>query len=197
MPIVTGPLFSTTARGTVAKNLTFRETRGTSTCRQTGRTTRPPTAAQLQHRGTIAALATIWRNASTSTKATWLSLADRKDLTPYTEFIAYNYKRLAHGLAATAVYPPIPPLTDTLTVTNGTPPPAVDYTGTYVPGPQFEGNDAWYNTQTPTLMILHIAPDIFWMITDNATPLPHVLVSPTKKGIYHPFFTETPQVIVS
>jgi hypothetical protein len=112
MALARGPLFSLSARGTVANAATYRRGRNSAVVTRKPSTPAAWSAAQTSHRDTIATLASLWRAASAADHATWDALALPRRTTRWAEYSRENLARLRQGLDPTTVWPPSqPPVT--------------------------------------------------------------------------------------
>lgn len=101
-----GPLLSLSARGTIADAITYRRHPHATVTTRKPATPASWSAAQTDHRATVAALALAWRSASTEDHASWDALAIPRRTTRWAEYSRENLARLRNGLEPTTAWPP-------------------------------------------------------------------------------------------
>jgi len=105
MAKVGSPLFSLGASGTVAKLLTFNQSRTAPIARKKPTGYRPPTVAQNHFRSKCSAAAAHWRGLDPLARAEWAALAA---LTSRQVFAKYLLEWIAQS--ATPASPPLVPM---------------------------------------------------------------------------------------
>jgi len=120
MTKVLSPLFSLSAHGRIDQALIFERSRNGHYVKPYNFPRKPPTAAQLAHRETFAALAAAWTAASDEHKNSWTPLATAREITNYDAYTLVNWKLIEQGLSPTTLYtppgPPTPPEPVTTTI---------------------------------------------------------------------------------
>jgi len=101
MPIVTGPLFSLTARGTYRNTITFQRRGQTQTARSKPTPTGAPTPPQLATRAQIALCALTYNAQTQSTRNAWQTAAALLNSNGYAYWTQQWFAQ-----ASTPTYPP-------------------------------------------------------------------------------------------
>lgn len=99
--IVTGPLFSLTASGQIAKALVYSTWKGRAYVREYVVGANPNTLAQRVRRVMLGALSKIWADLDTTEQDSWVTSASAKNISPFNEFISANMDRQTNELAPT------------------------------------------------------------------------------------------------
>lgn len=90
MPVLTGPLFSLGASGTIGKTLTYAAWRGIKYARQRVVPQNPRTAAQIEVRHAFTTLNGVWQIADPEFWDIWEAVARGKPLTAKNAFMRHN-----------------------------------------------------------------------------------------------------------
>jgi hypothetical protein len=201
MAITRGPLHSDIARGSIAQQLTFRHTKGQSTCRKIGRSTRPLSETQQLHHAAFSMLAAAWSNASTEDKATWQPLALTYDASNYAPYLRFNFARIAAGESTTTVYPPITPIIPDAIISAGSPAPNPDCTGDYQIIGQQAGQSIYSRLPDYDYVLSFTPYHNTWTLTRLTPASPYVQWSKafvtTPAGSYDPLTNSTGIAIVT
>lgn len=120
MALVTAPLMSLDASGSVAKTVTFSKWKGRNYVRQTVIPHNPKSAAQTGMRSAVRFLSQIWASIKVAVAADYLALADAQKISPFNAFIQVNLNRWRNGDGFTQAYPAAETVTPG-TITLGTP----------------------------------------------------------------------------
>lgn len=94
MAKVTGPLFSTKARGLLARTLLYRRGGRTYSAYPYRKPKWPNTMSQQEHHALFSLLANRWSDFSTSDAEYWADFAPTQRLTNYNAYMSYNLARL-------------------------------------------------------------------------------------------------------
>jgi hypothetical protein len=107
---LTGPCHSDQASGTLAGQLTYRQTKRGAIAQaysQPGTVNkRTPSDKQIAIRERTKTLMQTWKNLPAAQQATWATLAAARNLAPVNVYLQENYKRQNAGLDPTNVWPP-------------------------------------------------------------------------------------------
>lgn len=93
MALVTGPLLSLDASGSVAGSLVFAKWKGRPYVRQLVTPSNPKSANQRATRAMFKFLAQAWAGLSGAEQADWQTLADATTVSPFNAFVGYNMDR--------------------------------------------------------------------------------------------------------
>lgn len=93
MALVTGPLMSLDASGTIGKAITFGHWKGRHSVRTRVIPENPKSAAQTGVRSMMSFLSKAWAAIAALSKATWDDLAESKQITPFNAFVGANLTR--------------------------------------------------------------------------------------------------------
>lgn len=93
MALITGPLLSLDARGSVAGSLVFSNWKGRPYVRQLVTPSNPKSAGQVSTRAMFKFLAQAWAALSAADKATWEDLAAATTISAFNAYVAYNQNR--------------------------------------------------------------------------------------------------------
>jgi hypothetical protein len=105
MANVTGPLFSLTAKGSIAKTLNFRAGKRGTVASKHSKPGGPASPAQIAHRHQFADLAALWNATPDEAIDTFAAIAGPDEKALYNTFVAENFRRLAQGLCPTQYHP--------------------------------------------------------------------------------------------
>ena len=94
MTLLTGPLMSDEARGTLADLLTYSRRRGRNVAGRRNNPKQPQTEAQRATRIYVAWLTRAWAAISADRKKTWHNFADTPLLSPYHAYLSHNVNRM-------------------------------------------------------------------------------------------------------
>ena len=126
MTVLTGPLFSLTARQTIGSAITYSAWRGIQYARTRVIPANPQTAAQIAVRDVFATLNNLWNRAPTLFRAPWTASAEGQPLTDRNRLIQENVPALqGDANLADFVFSPgaggaVPPVSATFTPGVGT-----------------------------------------------------------------------------
>lgn len=98
MARTTGPLFSISAKGTIANALTYQTSKGINTTRQRPVPANPKTFQQILARAGIKITNKIWRTLTSNQKAYWKPLGELTQITGFNAFTAQNINRRTQNL---------------------------------------------------------------------------------------------------
>lgn len=98
-----GPMLSLEARGALGKAITYKHTRGRSTCGRWFRPSNPQTQAQMSIRGWNRRIASAWAGVPTDRQASWQTTAADRRIAPYHAYLSANMKLWMQQRAATQV----------------------------------------------------------------------------------------------
>jgi len=105
MALLTGPLFSIDASGTVGKTITYAKWKGRNYARQRVIPMNPKSAAQTGPRSMFAYLAKAWAGLGDVAQATWNALAEASQISPFNAFVGANLQRFQLNKAPTQANP--------------------------------------------------------------------------------------------
>lgn len=105
MALLTAPLMSIDASGSVAKTLVFSKWKGRNYVRQHVIPHNPQSALQTADRASVSFLSREWKNISTPDQSTWQPLADTNKFSPFNAYLQYDQKRFANYDAPSQAYP--------------------------------------------------------------------------------------------
>lgn len=90
MPVLTGPIFSLQARGSLAKTLIFNDRKGVAVARQMVTGAQPRTPAQQNHRALFAWLSNLWAGNSVSFQDNFSEEITPTNLPPRNKYMQLN-----------------------------------------------------------------------------------------------------------
>ncbi len=93
MVVVTGPLFSITASGSLAKAVTYSSWKGRAYVRQRVIPANPKTGPQTGMRSMLKFLSQEWTNLSIAEKADWTTRAAATVISNFNAYVSYNQSR--------------------------------------------------------------------------------------------------------
>lgn len=96
--IVTGPLFSLTASGQIAKALVYSTWKGRAYVREYVVGANPNTLAQRTRRAFLGFISKMWANLSGTDQDSWVTGASAKNISPFNEFVGQNMDRQTNEL---------------------------------------------------------------------------------------------------
>lgn len=99
--IVTGPLFSLTASGQLAKALVYSTWKGRAYVREYVVGANPNTLAQRVRRVMMGFISKMWADLDPTEQASWVTTAAGKNISPFNEFVSANMDRQTNELAPT------------------------------------------------------------------------------------------------
>lgn len=102
---LTGPAFSLTASGSLAKTLTFATWKGRPYLRQLVIPTNPKSAAQMGVRAMMSFLAKQWDGLTAGEKTSWEANAEEKQISAFNEYVSVNLTRWQLFSPPTQEYP--------------------------------------------------------------------------------------------
>lgn len=105
MALVTAPLMSLDASGTLAKTVTFSKWKGRNYVRQTVKPHNPRTAAQTGMRAMMKFLSQAWAAISSSIASDYTSLADAYKISEFNAYLRVNLRRWRQGQGVSQDYP--------------------------------------------------------------------------------------------
>lgn len=105
MARVTGPLFSLDASGKVGGALVFSRWKGRSYVRRLVIPSNPKSGSQLGMRAMIAFLSQQWQNLTSANQASWQTLADATNISPFNAYVQFNQRNWRNFLAPGFNYP--------------------------------------------------------------------------------------------
>lgn len=105
MALVTAPLMSLDASGTIAKSITFSKWKGRNYVRQTVKPLNPKTAAQTGVRACMKFLSKAWVSIKAASSASYLAEADAKKISTFDAYISENLRRWREGKGIAQSYP--------------------------------------------------------------------------------------------
>ncbi len=105
MALVTGPLMSIDASGTLAKTLTFAKWKGRNYVRQRIIPMNPQSALQTGVRSMMSWISQRWNGLSTPNKATWDDMAATKEISSFNAFVGENLDRWQLNTTPTDAFP--------------------------------------------------------------------------------------------
>ena len=105
MARVTGPLFSMDASGTIGKTVTFSKWKGRNYTRQRVIPSNPRSAAQTGPRSMFKYLTQIWASIGVVAQATWDTLAESNQISPFNAFVGSNLQRFQMNQAPSHATP--------------------------------------------------------------------------------------------
>lgn len=184
--IVTGPLFSLTASGQIAKALVYSTWKGRAYVREYVVGANPNTLAQRVRRVMLGALSKIWADLDSTEQASWETDAAAKNISAFNQFVGSNMDRQTNELAPTGNSTPAGgALTGTLTgvaptagvgkidivLTNGVNLAAGEYnmvciSDTSFADAQSTANSAWIGLESASdnsLSITDLEPGNYWI----------------------------------
>jgi len=99
--IVTGPLFSLTASGQIAKALVYSTWKGRAYVREYVVGANPNTLGQRTRRAFLGFISKMWANLSSTDQDSWATGAAAKNISPFNEFVGQNMDRQTDELGPT------------------------------------------------------------------------------------------------
>lgn len=105
MALVTGPLHSDAASGSIKGGVTFSRWKGRAYVRQTVTPLNPQSAKQTGVRCMMRFLARLWSGLSSASQATWDSMAASKQISAFNAFVSENLMRWQSFLSPTTDFP--------------------------------------------------------------------------------------------
>jgi len=105
MARVQGPLFSQDASGTVAGTLTYSKWKGRNYVRNRVDPANPKTAKQTGVRAMMQFLAQTWATIAAEVQATWVELADSRQISAFNAFVSNNLSRWQNFLGPSQANP--------------------------------------------------------------------------------------------
>ena len=105
MALLTGPLFSIDASGTVGKTITYSKWKGRNYARQRVIPANPKSAAQTGPRSMFTYLTKAWADLGDVAQATWNALAEASQISPFNAFVGANLQRFQLNKAPTHANP--------------------------------------------------------------------------------------------
>jgi hypothetical protein len=123
MAIVTGPLMSMSASGTVGNTLTYSNWKGRAYVRNRVDPANPKSGPQKGVRAMFRYLSMLWASLSGPNKATWDAAAAAAEISPFNAFLKENMNRWSNGHfpieAANATPPTLGGTAPTIVATTG------------------------------------------------------------------------------
>lgn len=114
MAIVTGPLMSIDASGTLAETLTYAKWKGRNYVRQRVIPMNPKSALQTGVRSMMSWISQRWNGLSAPDKATWDDMAETKEISPFNAYVGENLDRWQTNDTPTDAFPAAEANTDLL-----------------------------------------------------------------------------------
>ena len=114
MALVTGPLMSIGASGTLGKTLTYATWKGRSYCRERVIPANPRSAAQTGVRSMMSWISQRWNGLSAPNKATWDEMAEIKQISAFNAMVGENLDRWQQNDTPTDAFPAAEANTDLL-----------------------------------------------------------------------------------
>jgi hypothetical protein len=105
MALVTGPLMSMDASGTIGETLTFGKWKGRNYVRQRVIPANPKSASQLGVRSMMSFLAKQWTELTAGEQASYAEMAEAKSISAFNQFVSVNLTRWQNFDGPTKEYP--------------------------------------------------------------------------------------------
>lgn len=154
MALVTGPLMSIDASGTLGKTLTYAKWKGRNYVRQRVIPANPQSAAQTGVRAMMSYLSQLWNGVSAPDKLTWDDMAETKQISAFNAFVGENLDRWQLNTTPTQAFPAALANTDCL-------PDAVGVDGVVLASAGYAGYAYLYATPDSTGAADAVAAAIF------------------------------------